>query len=38
MIEQYGHETEMTQVVIVLITMAIAMLAYYSLFNYHGVI
>ncbi len=38
MIEKYGHETEMTQLVIVLITMAIATLAYYSLFNYHGVI
>jgi hypothetical protein len=38
MIERYGHETEMTQMIIVLITMAIAMLAYYSLFSYHGVI
>jgi hypothetical protein len=38
MIEMYGHETEMTQAVIVLITMAIAALAYYSLFSYHGVI
>lgn len=38
MIEHYGHETEMTQIVMVLITMAIAALAYYSLFNYHGVI
>lgn len=38
MIETYGHETEMTQLVTVLITMATAMLAYYSFFNYHGVI
>lgn len=38
MIERYGHETEMTQMIIVLITMAIAMIAYYSLFSYHGVI
>lgn len=38
MINAQGHETEMTQIVITLITMTIAMLAYYSLFTYHGVI
>lgn len=38
MIELHGHETEMTQIVTTLITMTIAMLAYYSLFSYHGVI
>jgi hypothetical protein len=38
MTEFQGHETEMTQYVIVLITMTITILAYYSLFNYHGVI
>lgn len=38
MIEIHGHETEMTQIVTTLITMATAVLAYYSLFHYHGVI
>ncbi len=38
MIEKYGNETEMMQFIIVLITMTISTFAYYSLFNYHGVI
>ena len=38
MTEYYQNKTDLTNLAAMLTTLAVAMLAYYSLFSYHGVI